>query len=131
VKKRNNSRYASHAILSRVGAYGTKELTMINKNLFPRLLFASLCTFSIPALCADEPSVNLDRPGAGMVEIKEGDKVPDEYKREALALKDWQKRHLTAPDENSQWVEIQDKYVLVNIPNGTVKTLILKSSVQK
>jgi Ni/Co efflux regulator RcnB len=66
-----------------------------------------------------------------MVEIKEGDKVPDEYKREALALKDWHKRHLIAPDENSQWVEIQDKYVLVNIPNGTAKTLILKSSVQK
>lgn len=75
---------------------------MTNNNLLPRLLFASLCTFSIPAFSADEPSVNLDRPGAGMVEIKEGDKVPDEYKREALGLKDWQKRHLTAPDENSQ-----------------------------
>lgn len=28
-------------------------------------------------------------------------------------------------------VEIHDKYVLVNIPNGTAKTLILKSSVQR
>lgn len=104
---------------------------MTHNKRMPSLLLAALCTFSVGAFAAEEPSVNLNRPGAGMVEIKEGDKVPDEYKRKELALGDWKKRHLSAPDENEQWVEVQDKYVLVNIPNGTVKSMIPKSAAHK
>jgi Ni/Co efflux regulator RcnB len=104
---------------------------MTNNNYLPRLLLAAVCALSISAFADEEPSVKLDRPGAGMQEIKKGSKLPDGYKREALALKDWDKRHLTAPGENEQWVEIQDKYVLVNIPSGLAKTLVDKSAVQK
>jgi len=113
------------------GLMDRRTYNMTHNNCLPRLLLAALFALPIAAHAAEEPAVNLDRPGAGMVEIKEGDKVPDEYKRETLALKDWQKRHLTAPGENEQWVEIQDKYVLVNIPNGTAKEMIEKSAVHK
>lgn len=89
-----------------------------------------VCAMTLPAF-ADEPSVKLDRPGVGMHEIKEGDKVPDEFKRKELALNDWQKRGLKAPEENNQWVEMQDKYVLVNIPNGTIVEMLPKASVKK
>lgn len=104
---------------------------MSNNKRLPRYALAALCALSIPAFAAEEPSVTLDRPGAGAHEIKEGDKVPDEYKRESLALKDWQKRGLKAPEENFQWVEMHDKYVLVNIPNGTIKEMLEKSAVKK
>ena len=97
--------------------------------LFASLTLAALCAASVPAF-ADDTSVTLDRPGVGQHEIKKGDKVPDEYKRKELALGDWQKRHLSAPGENEQWVEIQDKYVLVNIPNGTAKDMVMKSKVK-
>jgi Ni/Co efflux regulator RcnB len=101
---------------------------MTDKNYLARFAFLALFSLSIPTFAATDTSVTLDRPGVGAHEIKEGDKVPDEYKRKELALGDWKKRHLAAPDENEQWVEIKDKYVLVNIPNGTIKQMIDKSA---
>lgn len=66
-----------------------------------------------------------------MKEIKEGDNVPDQYQRDSLAIKDLEKRHLKVPEKNEQWVEIQDKYVLVDIPTGTIKEMINKSDAGK
>jgi Ni/Co efflux regulator RcnB len=101
---------------------------MNDKKYLARFALLALFSLSIPAFAATDTSVTLERPGVGAHEIKQGDKVPDEYKRKELALGDWKKRHLAAPDENQQWVEIKDKYVLVNIPNGTVKQMIDKSA---
>lgn len=103
---------------------------MTNEKYLPRLLLAAACVMSLPAFAAEAPSVNMDRPGAGMTEFKQGDKMPDSYKRKELALQDWHKRHLAAPSENEQWVQIQDKYVLVNIPGGTAKTIVNKSDMK-
>lgn len=94
------------------------------------LALAAVCIFSSLSYAAEEPSVTLDRPGAGVKQIKTGDNVPDEYQRESLALKDWQQRHLSAPGKNEQWVEIQDKYALVTIPTGTIKQMVDKSKVK-
>lgn len=104
---------------------------MTDKKYLTRCAFVALFSLSIPAFAATDPSVTLDRPGVGAHEIKQGDKAPDEYKRKELALGDWKKRHLQAPGENEQWVEIKDKYVLVNIPNGTAKQMIDKSAAHK
>jgi Ni/Co efflux regulator RcnB len=104
---------------------------MNDKKYLARFAFLALFSLSIPAFAATEPSVTLDRPGVGAHEIKQGDKVPDEYKRKELALNNWKQRHLSAPTENEQWVEIKDKYVLVNIPNGTIKQMIDKKAAHK
>ncbi|MGI4837960.1 MAG: RcnB family protein [Janthinobacterium lividum] len=104
---------------------------MTVKRYFAPFALLALFSLGIPAFAATDTSVTLDRPGVGSHEIKEGDKAPDEYKRKELALGDWKKRHLAAPGENEQWVEIKDKYVLVNIPNGTIKQMIDKSAVHK
>lgn len=107
---------------------------MTTSKLLPRLALAALCALSVPAFAAEtgakEESVTLDRPGNGDHEIKEGDKVPDSYKRQELAI-DPAEHGLKQPDENEQWVEIKDKYVRVNIPNGTIVEMIDKSSVKK
>jgi Ni/Co efflux regulator RcnB len=103
---------------------------MYGKNQLACLTLAALCMASVPAF-AEDTSVTLDRPGVGQHEIKEGDKAPDEYKRKELALNDWKKRSLPAPGEDEQWVEIKDRYALVNIPNGTIKTLMPKSAAHK
>lgn len=108
-----------------------QETTVISRKYFLHLAIIALCALGNPALAADEPSVTLDRPGAGIKEIKEGDNVPDQYQRDSLAIKDWDKRHLKVPEKNEQWVEIQDKYVLVDIPTGTIKQMIKKSDVSK
>lgn len=110
---------------------------MTYKKYLAPLAFIALFSAGVPAFAATdsktapETSVTLDRPGVGAHDFKEGDKAPDEYKRKELALTDWKKRHLAAPTEDEQWVEIKDKYVLVNIPNGTIKQMIDKSAVHK
>ena len=97
---------------------------MISKKFLCHLSFAALCGVSSFVYANDEPSVTLDRPGAGIREIKEGDNVPDEYQRPSLAVKDWQKHHLSAPGKDEQWVKIQDKFALVSIPTGTIKQMV-------
>lgn len=52
--------------------------------------------------------------------FKVGDTAPDLYKQERVGIKDWQKKGLTAPKENTQWVQISDKYALVEIDNGKI-----------
>ena len=109
---------------------------MTHNKLLPRLALAAFCAMSVSAFAAEtkagaeEPSVTLDRPGNGMHEIKDGDKVPDSYKRKGLAI-DPAKHGLKQAEENEQWVEIKDKYVRVNIPNGTIVEMVEKSSVKK
>jgi len=99
---------------------------MMQKPTLAALSLAALCALSSYVNAADGPSVKVDRPGAGVQEIKAGDVVPDEYQRSSLALKDWKSRHLKAPEKNEQWVEIGGKYALVSIPTGTVKEMVNK-----
>lgn len=107
---------------------------MTTSKLLPRLALATLCALSVPAFAADvgdkDQSVTLDRPGTEPHEFEKGDKVPDSYKRKELAVNPAQKG-LAQPEENEQWVEIKDKFVRVNIPNGTIVEMIDKTSVQK
>lgn len=104
---------------------------MLGKKLLPHLLFTAVCAVSSFSYAAEQPSVTMDRPGAGVKEMKEGDNVPDQYQRPSLALKDWKARHLSAPDENQQWVEIKGKYLLVDIPTGTIKQMVSKGKAHK
>jgi Ni/Co efflux regulator RcnB len=100
---------------------------MIIKKVLPQVAFVAFCLLGTLANAAEQPSVTIDRPGAGLKELKKGDNLPDQYQRESLALKDWQNRHLSAPGKDEQWVEVFDKYALVNIPTGTILQMINKS----
>ena len=104
---------------------------MIGKKYLPHLLFTAVCAVSSFSYAAGEPTVTLDRPGAGVKEIKEGDNAPDQYQRPSLAIKDWRARHLSDPGKDNQWVEIKDKYALVNIPTGTIKQMVPKTKGHK
>jgi Ni/Co efflux regulator RcnB len=104
-----------------------RRLMMIRNKTLCHLTFAALCGLSSFSYAAEEPSVTMDRPGAGVRQIKEGDNVPDEFQRPSLAVKDWQKHHLSAPGKDEQWVKIQDKFALVSIPTGTIKQMVDQS----
>jgi Ni/Co efflux regulator RcnB len=103
-----------------------RRLLMISKKTLCHLTFAALCGLSSLSHASEEPSVTMERPGAGVKEIKEGDNAPDQYQRDSLAIKDWDKHHLSAPGKNQQWVEIKDKYALIDIPTGTIKKMVDK-----
>ena len=53
-------------------------------------------------------------------ELKVNDRAPDIYQRSDKALKNWKQKGLKAPVDQAQWVQINDKYVMVMITNGTI-----------
>lgn len=100
------------------------RIEMPHRSYVRTLAFAALLAMTGTGYAAEEPSVKLDRPGAGVQEIKKGDVAPDEYQRPSMAVQDWQKHHLSAPEKDEQWVKIHGKYALVSIPTGTVKEMV-------
>jgi Ni/Co efflux regulator RcnB len=61
-----------------------------------------------------QPGVNNSR------ELVIGDRAPDIYQRSEKALANWQAKGLKAPKDQAQWVQINDKYMMVMITNGTI-----------
>ncbi|MCO7515778.1 RcnB family protein [Pseudomonas guariconensis] len=53
-------------------------------------------------------------------ELKVGDKAPDQYKRDDQAIRDWRAKGLPAPEKESHWVRLGERYVLVQITNGVI-----------
>ncbi|MDD1964767.1 RcnB family protein [Pseudomonas sp. NPDC090203] len=99
---------------------------MTSKLSIAALSITLFCAVSSVSYAADEPGVTLNRPGTGDREYKVGDPVPDEYQRESMEVKDWKSRHLKAPAEHEQWVQINGKYALISVPTGTIKEMVNK-----
>ncbi|VEF10815.1 Uncharacterised protein [Pseudomonas fluorescens] len=49
---------------------------MIGKKALCHLSFATLCGLTSFSQASEQPSVTMERPGAGVEEIKEGDNAP-------------------------------------------------------
>lgn len=57
-----------------------------------------------------------------------GDKAPDQYTREEVAIKYWKAKGLPQPGEHEQWVQISGHYVLVNRVNAVIKEIRTKNA---
>ncbi|AKV09213.1 lipoprotein [Pseudomonas fluorescens NCIMB 11764] len=69
---------------------------------------------------ADEPQKTV-QPGVNNTrELVVGDRAPDVYQRSEKAIGNWKAKGLKAPKEQAQWVQINDKYMMVMITNGTI-----------
>lgn len=88
-----------------------------------RLMLSSLALLGTVHLAqADEPTVTA--PESPTRELSVHDRAPDVYKRDDMALRGWKEKGLSQPDAESHWVQIQDKYVLIEITNGVVKEIV-------
>ena len=95
---------------------------MTARKLFTTLaLLGSVALVQLPAQAAESSVVAPESPTR---ELKVHDKAPDLYKRDDMALRGWKEKGLSQPDEDSQWVKIQDNYVLIEITNGTIKKIV-------
>lgn len=99
---------------------------MKTRSLLSALLFSgALVGLPVVAQATDVKSTqeSIKAPESHNRELKVGDKAPDQYKREDEAVKNWQAKGLAKPDKDTHWVEMGGRYVLVNIPNGTVMAI--------
>ena len=73
---------------------------------YPRKLITRVGTLEL--------RVPQDRQGRFSTEIFE------RYQRSEKAIGNWKAKGLKAPKEQAQWVQINDKYMMVMITNGTI-----------
>ena len=94
---------------------------MKSKSLIACLLVAtSLSTASIVVQAGDTPQETVQPSNINTRDLKEGDRAPDILMREESAVRDWKKRGLKQPEQDSQWSRVDDKFVLLKTTNGTI-----------
>ena len=77
------------------------------ETLYALLLTATMPCLPLAATAADTTEENITAPHTGR-ELNVGDKAPDQYKRDDLAVRDWRGKGLPAPEQDSQWVRLAD-----------------------
>lgn len=90
---------------------------MTVKSLAAGLSLLAVCAAVVPLAQAAEQKVPSTFSSG---ELVVGDRAPTVYQREDQALHDWKRRGLRAPEEDSQWVKVGDRYVLVAITSGKI-----------
>ncbi|MCD5991251.1 RcnB family protein [Pseudomonas syringae] len=82
----------------------------------------SLTSLSVQA--ADAPEPTIEKSKENMHELELGSRAPEKFRRPEEGLKDWSKRGLKEPAKESQWVQINDKYVQVQLTNGQITEIV-------
>ena len=94
---------------------------MNSKSLIAALAIAAGVAGISPIVQADDPPQKTVQPGVNNTrELVAGDRAPDVYQRSEKALVNWKQKGLKAPKAQAQWVQINDKYMMVMITNGTI-----------
>lgn len=94
---------------------------MNNKTLIASLVLVAGLAGIAPIVQADDPPQKTVQPGVNNSrKLVVGDRAPDIYQRSEKALGNWKQKGLKAPKSQAQWVQINDKYMMVMITNGTI-----------
>jgi|AraplaCL_Cvi_mCL_1032061.scaffolds.fasta_scaffold00081_112 Ni/Co efflux regulator RcnB len=90
------------------------------RKLTAMAVLASLAVFC-PTVLADDPvQASVQASPINARNLKVGDHAPDIYRRYEKALVDWKKHGLNTPQSQSQWVQVNDKYMLVHTGSGKI-----------
>lgn len=94
---------------------------MHSKTLIAALAIAAGVAGINPIVQADDSPQKTVQPGVNNSrELVKGDRAPDVYQRSEKALTNWKAKGLKAPKADAQWVQINDKYMMVMVTNGTI-----------
>ncbi|MET1066482.1 MAG: RcnB family protein [Pseudomonas prosekii] len=94
---------------------------MTSKTLIASLaLVAGFAAVTPIVQAADNPQKTVQPGVDNKRSLEVGDRAPDIYQRSEKALKNWKEKGLQSPKADSQWVQINDKYMMVMITNGTI-----------
>jgi Ni/Co efflux regulator RcnB len=79
---------------------------------------------SLSAQAADAPEQTVTPSKDNIRDLELGSRAPQKFQRPEAGLKDWSKRGLKEPSKEAQWVQIHDKYVMVQITNGQITEIV-------
>lgn len=87
-------------------------------------VFVSLVVICPTVVAADTLQTIVQSAPINARNLHVGDQAPDVYTRSEKALVDWKRRGLNTPPSQSQWVQINDKYMLVHTGNGQILAVV-------
>ncbi|MBK5351427.1 RcnB family protein [Pseudomonas sp. TH41] len=94
---------------------------MNSKTLIASLALVAGIAGISPIVQADDPAQKTVQPGVNNARnLVVGDRAPEVYQRSEKALVNWKQKGLKAPKDQAQWVQINDKYMMVMITSGTI-----------
>ncbi|WP_347905707.1 RcnB family protein [Pseudomonas purpurea] len=94
---------------------------MTHNTFFVAMTMLAAIVGTSPAALADDPPERTAQASiANLRSLHVGDRVPDAYKRGEKALANWQQRGLKTPKSLSQWVQVNDRYMMVRITDGQI-----------
>lgn len=94
---------------------------MTQNTLFAAMaMLAAVAGISPAALADDPPQRTAQASVVNVRTLQVGDHVPDAYIRNDKALANWQQRGLKTPKSLSQWVQVNDRYMMVRITDGQI-----------
>ncbi|WAH56316.1 RcnB family protein [Pseudomonas silvicola] len=89
------------------------------------VIVASLSGAAGLAQAAEQAEPTVQIPGTDSGQFKEGDKIPDHYRRPNEEVKDWKRHGLSAPEEGkSHWILVNHRYVLVQLSNSVIEKIV-------
>ncbi len=87
-------------------------------------IFGCVSMTSLVAHAADAPEQKVEKSSQNTHTREVGSRAPQQYQRPEAGLQDWKARGLEEPAKESQWVQIDDKYVMVQITNGQISKIV-------
>ncbi|MGF0238447.1 RcnB family protein [Rhodococcus sp. IEGM1300] len=94
---------------------------MNSKHFIAALALAAGVAGISPIVQAADPAQKTVQPGVNNSRtLVVGDRAPDVYQRSEKAIGNWKAKGLKAPKDQAQWVQINDKYMMVMVTNGAI-----------
>ncbi|MGR4971629.1 RcnB family protein [Pseudomonas sp. LARHCG127] len=98
---------------------------MRQPTLIARLfLIAGLTAFGPVAQAVEKTGDALEHSPSNGRRLVENDRVPADYQRADRAVKDWKQKALEQPTNDQQWVQIDDKYLLIETVSGAIVKIV-------
>lgn len=94
------------------------------RSLAAMAVLVSLAVVCPTVLAADTLQTVVQSAPINARNLHVGDQAPDVYTRSEKALVDWKRRGLNTPQSQSQWVQVNDKYMLVHTGNGQILAIM-------
>ena len=87
-------------------------------------LLGCVSVTSLTVQAADAPEEKVQQSKDNMRELEKGDRAPEKFQRPGAAIQNWKAHGLHEPAEQSQWVQIHNKYVQVQTTNGQITDIV-------
>ena len=79
---------------------------------------------TLPVQADEKPEPKVEESTYNQHELELGSRVPEQFRRSDSGIKDWKAKGLKEPAKESEWIQINDKYVRYQKVNGQIVDIV-------